>query len=159
MTWGTRKMMLYRCHCCLVAKSCLTLCDPMDCSPPGSSVHGILQARVREWGAMPSSRGPSPPRDWTHGPCIGEQVLHHWATRKRHHTGGTVVKNLLVDARDAGDLGSVPGSRRSPGGGDGNPNQSSILAWKIPWTEKPGGLSPQSCRESGVTERLRQRAK
>ena len=41
----------------------LTLCHPMDCSPPGSSVHGILQARILEWGAMPSSRGSSPPRD------------------------------------------------------------------------------------------------
>ena len=39
-----------------VAQSCLTLSDPMDCSPPGSSVHGIFQARVLEWGAMPSSR-------------------------------------------------------------------------------------------------------
>ena len=44
-----------------VAQSCLTLCDPMDCSPPGSSVHGILQARILEWVAMLSSRGPSPP--------------------------------------------------------------------------------------------------
>ena len=43
-------------HCCFVAKSCLTLCDPMDWSPPGSSVHGILQARILEWVAMPSSR-------------------------------------------------------------------------------------------------------
>ena len=41
----------------LVAQSCLTLCDPMDCSPPGSSVHKILQARVLEWVAMPSSKG------------------------------------------------------------------------------------------------------
>ena len=46
-----------------VAQSCLTLCDPMDCSPPGSSVHGILQARTLEWVAMPSSRGSSQPRD------------------------------------------------------------------------------------------------
>ena len=37
-------------------KSCLTLCNPVDCSPPGSSVHGILQARILEWVAMPSSR-------------------------------------------------------------------------------------------------------
>ena len=36
------------CCCCLVAQSCLTLCDPTDCSPPGSSVHGILQARILE---------------------------------------------------------------------------------------------------------------
>ena len=43
----------------------LTLCDPMDCSPPGVSVHGILQARILEWVAMPSSRGSSQPRDQT----------------------------------------------------------------------------------------------
>ena len=47
----------------LVAQSCLTLCDPMDCRPPGSSVHGILQARILEWVAVPFSRGSSQPRD------------------------------------------------------------------------------------------------
>ena len=46
-------------------QSCLTLCNPMDHSPPGSSVHGILPARILEWVAMPSSRGPSRPRDRT----------------------------------------------------------------------------------------------
>ena len=45
------------------AQSCLTLCDPMDCSPPGSSVYGILQARILEWVAIASSRGSSRPRD------------------------------------------------------------------------------------------------
>ena len=44
-------------------QSCLTLCDPMDCSPPGSSVHGILQTRILEWVAMLSFRGFSQPRD------------------------------------------------------------------------------------------------
>ena len=44
---------------------CPALCDPMDCSPPGFSVHGILQARILEWIAMPSSRGSSGPRDQT----------------------------------------------------------------------------------------------
>ena len=48
-----------------VAQSCLTLCDPIDCSPPGSSVHGVLQARRLERVAMPSSRGSSWPRDPT----------------------------------------------------------------------------------------------
>ena len=43
----------------LVPQSCLTLSDPMECSPPGSSVHGILRARILDWVAMPSSRGPS----------------------------------------------------------------------------------------------------
>ena len=55
---------------CLVAQLCPTLCDPMDCSPPGSSVHGILQSRILEWVAMPSSRGSSQPRDWTQVSCI-----------------------------------------------------------------------------------------
>ena len=50
---------------CLVIQSCPTLCDPVDCSPPGSSVHGTLQARIQEWVAMPSYRGSSQPRDQT----------------------------------------------------------------------------------------------
>ena len=59
-------------HACTLShfKLCLTLCDPMDYSPPGSSVHGILQARILEWLAMPSSRGSSRPRDRTHVSCI-----------------------------------------------------------------------------------------
>ena len=52
--------------CCFVTQSCLTLCNPVDCSPPGSSVHGILQARRLQWVAMPSSRGSSRLRDQTH---------------------------------------------------------------------------------------------
>ena len=51
-------MYIYVCVCS-VTKSCPTLCDPMDYSLPGSSVHGILQARILEWVAMPSSRGSS----------------------------------------------------------------------------------------------------
>ena len=47
----------------LIAQSDLTLCDPMDCSPPGSSVHGILQARILDWVVISSSRGSSQPRD------------------------------------------------------------------------------------------------
>ena len=48
-----------------VTQSCPTLCDPVDCSPPGSSVHGILQARILEWVAISLSRGYSRPRDRT----------------------------------------------------------------------------------------------
>ena len=61
-----------------VTSSCLTLCDPMDCSPPGSSVHGILQARILEWVVISSSRGSSQPRNWTwvsYVSCIGRWVL------------------------------------------------------------------------------------
>ena len=59
---------------------CLTLCDPMDCSLPGLSVHEISQATILEGVAMPSSRGSSRPRDDTHVSfvsCIGRQVLYH----------------------------------------------------------------------------------
>ena len=66
-------------RCCLVAKSCLTLCSPMDCSPPGSSVPGILQARILEWVAIFFSRGSSQPRDRTHISCIaGGHLLCRW---------------------------------------------------------------------------------
>ena len=51
-------------------QSCPTLWDPMDYSPPGSSVHGILQARTLEWVAVPSSRRSSRPRNWTQVSCI-----------------------------------------------------------------------------------------
>ena len=53
---STYPSILFSCCWCLVTKSCLTLCDPMDGSAPGSSVHGILQARIMEWVAMPSFR-------------------------------------------------------------------------------------------------------
>ena len=55
---------------CLLAQLCPTICDPMDCSLPGSSVHGILQAGILEWVAIPSSRGSSQPRDRTHVSCV-----------------------------------------------------------------------------------------
>ena len=55
--------------CCLTAQSCLTLCDPKDCSPPGPSVHGIFQARTLERVAIPFSRGSSQPRDQTWVSC------------------------------------------------------------------------------------------
>ena len=71
------------CVCVLVTQSCPTLCNPMDCRPPGSSVHGILQARILEWVAMPSSRGSSPPRDWTQVSCIGRQILYHLSHQGR----------------------------------------------------------------------------
>ena len=56
--------------CTKSLQSRLTLCDPMDHSPPGSSVHGILQGRTLEWVAISSSRGSSQPRGWTHVSCL-----------------------------------------------------------------------------------------
>ena len=54
---------------CLVAKSCMTLCNPMNDSPPGSSVHGISQARILQWVAISPFRGSSQPKDWTRVSC------------------------------------------------------------------------------------------
>ena len=69
-----------------VSQSCPTLCNPMDCSPPGSSVHGILQARILEWVAIPFSRVSFRPRDQTHVPCITSSFFTIWVIREAQFT-------------------------------------------------------------------------
>ena len=59
----------------LAAQPCPTLCDPIDCSPPGSSIHGILQARILEWVVVTFSRGSSQPRDQTWVSCIAARFF------------------------------------------------------------------------------------
>ena len=66
----------------LVAQLCLILCDCMDCSQPGFSVHGILQARILEWIAIPFSRGTSPPRDRNLDFLISGRFFTVWAPRE-----------------------------------------------------------------------------
>ena len=73
----------------LVAQSCLTLCDPMDYSLLGFSVHGILQARILEWIAIPFSRGTSQPRDRTLVSCITGRFFTVWATGKSQISAST----------------------------------------------------------------------
>ena len=68
------------CRVCWVAQLYLTLWDPMDCSPPGSSVRGVFQSRILEWVIISFCRGSLRPRDWTHIFCIGRWILYHWAT-------------------------------------------------------------------------------
>ena len=65
-----------------VTQSCPTLCDPMDCSLPGSSIHWIFQARILEWVAVSFSRGSSWSRDWTRVSYITGRLLNVWATRE-----------------------------------------------------------------------------
>ena len=69
-------------HWSEVAQSYPTLCDPMDCSLPGSSVHGIFQARVLEWVAISFSRASSQPRDWNRVSHIIGRLFTVWATRE-----------------------------------------------------------------------------
>ena len=76
--------------CCLVTKLFLNLWDPIDCSPPGSPVHGISQAKTLEWVAISFSGASSWPRDQTCVSCIGRQILYRWATRE----GPLLLKNI-----------------------------------------------------------------
>ena len=84
---------------CMRAQLRMTLCDPMDYSPSGSCVHGILQARILEWVAMPSSRGSSRPRNRTPGLLHCRQILYSLSCR-----GRSVLNNfcpLLLHNRPA----------------------------------------------------------
>ena len=84
---------------CIHAKSlqsCPTLCGPMDYCPPGSSVHGILQARILEWVAMPSCKESSWPRDRTQVSCIAGRFFYPWTTYEAHgnHREGQIRENV-----------------------------------------------------------------
>ena len=134
----------------LVAQSCLTLCNPMDCGLPGSSVRGILQARVLEWVAISFSN----PSILSPNYCffivvrafkicflrnieLYDAVLLAIIAMLMCFPGGSDDKESVCCA---GDPGLSAGPERSTGEGSGYP--LSILAWRIPWTEEPGG--PQS---------------
>ena len=73
---------------------CPALCDPMDCSPPGSSVHGFIQSRILKWVAMPSSRQSSWPRDWT---CVSYISCTDWRffTTRTTWVPMSLLRNLL----------------------------------------------------------------
>ena len=99
-------------NCCLVTKSCLTLCDPIDYSLPGSSVHAVSQARILKWVAIFFSRGYSLHRDWT----------HIWATLMPWTFPG-----------DSGDMSSIPALGKSPAEGNSNPLKDSCLGNPMDW--------------------------
>ena len=115
--------------CLLNRFSHIWLCNPMNCSPPDSSVHRIIQTRVLEWVAMTSSRVSSQPRDWT---CLSMSPAFQVYSLPLSHQGSPtasryamnwafymaiMVKNLPANAGDIRDSGSIPGLGRSPGGG------------------------------------------
>ena len=108
-----------------VAQSCPTLSDPMDCSRPGSSIHGIFQARVLEWGAIAFSD----PNELDH-------------TNYKGFPHSSVGKE---SACNAGDLGSIPGLERSSREGIGYPLQYSGL-------EDSMDCSPLGRKEADMTE-------
>ena len=125
-----------------VAQSCLTPSDPMDCSLPGSSVHGIFQATVLERGAIAFSDNEGdlssiPGLGRSPGEGIGCPVF-------LDSPCGSAGKESTCKVED---LASIPGLGRSPG--EENSTYSSTVAWKIPWTEEPGRLQSRGSRKVG----------
>ena len=137
-------------------------CDPMDCSLPGSSVHGILQARIPEWVAISFSRGSSQPRNQTRVSCIAGRFFTNWAMREAH----VIYKNpphakswLIGKDSDAGrDWGQEEkGTTEDEMAGwhhwlDGRESVNSGSWW---WTGRPGVLrfmGSQRVRHDWVTD-------
>ena len=85
-----------------VSQSCLTLCNPMDCSPPDSSVHGILQARIPEWIDIPFSRGSSGPSHQVLGLLHCKQIIYHRLSHQREENGNPLQCSCLENPRDWG---------------------------------------------------------
>ena len=80
--WAMREAPIILIRKVLVTRLCPTLCNPVDYSTPGFSVHGVLQARILEWVAIPFSRGSSWPRDQTWVSCTAGKFFTIWATRE-----------------------------------------------------------------------------
>ena len=96
-TFSVLMSTMYPCACSL---NHVLLCDPMDCRPPGSSVHGISQARVLEWVAISSSRESSQPRDQipiSCSSCISRHILYHCATWEAPKVAYEDIHNRLKD--------------------------------------------------------------
>ena len=122
------------CCCCSVDKLCLTLCDPLDYSLIGSSVHGILQAGILEWVAISFFRRSSQISDGTCVSCIGRWILYHWATREAKNSGKSHGRRNLVGCSPWGceELDTTERlhfhfSLSCIGEGNGNPLQCSCL--------------------------------
>ena len=81
---------------CSITLPCLILCNPLDCSPPGSSVHGIFQARILGQIAISYSRGSSQPRDWAHVSSISRQILYYRATWEAHFIHSSVYTSIPI---------------------------------------------------------------
>ena len=92
---GLLSVLSVSCACVFSHQSCPTLCHPMHCSPPGSSVHGTFQGRILEWVVISCSRGSSQPRNQTHISwisCTGSWILYHCATWEAHLCSTLLLK-------------------------------------------------------------------
>ena len=101
--------------------------DPMDCSPPGSSVHGILQPRMLEWVAYPFSRGSSQPRSWTGVSCIAGEFFTSWMSWWYHPTVSSSVTHFSSCPQSFPVSGSSPVSWLFTSGGQSFGASASVL--------------------------------
>ena len=132
-----------------VTQLCPSLCDPMVCSPPGSSVHGILQAKNTGVGSQSLLQRIFSAQGSNLGLLHCRQILYHWATWEAQFAPGVVYVYLPLSRASlaAQKVKNLPAMQetwfRSLGQKDllekEMPTHSSILAWRIPWTEEPGG--------------------
>ena len=134
-----------------VTQSCLTLCDPMNYSLLGFSVHGILQARILKWHSVPFSRGSSWPRDQTYVSCIScpDRRILYYLSHIYNYKGFIIIKPLGFPSGSAVKYPLIMQETqemwiRSLSQDDLLEEElathSSTLALKIPRTEEPGGL-------------------
>ena len=118
----------------------------MDCSPPSSSVHGIFQARVLEYVAISSSRGPSWPRDRTHV-CIGKQILYHWVfweAFKILDSGPFLWRDLKCEKALEGPPGKEMTVSSRIWKQEQRPQLYSPRKWILPSTQGAADLSPDN---------------
>ena len=113
--------------------SVMSLCNPLDCSPPGSSVHGILRTRIPEWVAISSSRGSSQPKDWTHVShvshvsCLSGRFFTHWAiweAQAEISAGLKYTSRILTDHCKSLEFPPRPVTLCLPGGHPPSPQKS-----------------------------------
>ena len=132
-------------YACLCAQSCLTLCDRMDCSPPGPSVHGVSQARILEWVAIFSSRGSSHSRAWAH--IFGSLALagrFFTTLPPRKPLAHCRDQKVFRIVRSRGQQGSHL-SRCLPAEGWREQGRSGQGAWEGPSQELRGSWVPLHC--------------
>ena len=143
-------------NCVSVAQPCLPLCDSMNCSPPGSSVHEILQARILEWVAIPFSRGSSPPQGLNPGLLHWRQILYHLSHQGRPLS--RIAKTILKKKNNVGKI-SLPAFKTLHGYSNQDQRDRHIDQWnRVENSEIDGNkcaqlIFSQKCKNNSVEER------
>ena len=123
-SWRKRDVSVHACVVCMYTYvymsvcvqllSCVWLCDPMNLSLSGSSLHGILQAGIMEWAAISFSRGSSWPRDWTCLSYTGRWILHHCITWEALYICIRRALYICIHTKFIKEVRRTPGSPKNP---------------------------------------------